>query len=146
MSATRPADSIALQVAELGDLIERQLIAALAPFDLTPAEFRILNVLSECGSCTAADIAMRTPIDPSFISRMVHRLAQKQLIARRRSRSDRRTVTLRATDSGKELLLQLVDPLAKLEHEVLHGLSDAERAATMSLAAAIRVNLESDED
>ena len=126
MTDPQPTDSLALKLADLGARLDQRLAAMLIPYNLTPAEFRILTVLVERGSTNAAEISDLTPIDPSFISRMVQRLAEKRLLSRRRSRTDRRTVSLRATKSGQALLTQLQEPIQQLEQEFIQGLTQSD--------------------
>ena len=127
MTDPQPTTSLALKLADLGARLDRRLAAMLIPYNLTPAEFRILTVLVERGSTNAAEISELTPIDPSFISRMVQRLAEKRLLSRRRSRADRRTVSLRPTKSGRALLAQLQEPIQQLEQEFVRGLSQPDQ-------------------
>lgn len=141
MQDERPTANLALRLADLGAQLDRRLATILTPYELTPAEFRILAVLVERGATNASEIATLTPIDPSFVSRMVQRLSEKRLLTRRRSRSDRRTVSLRPTDSGRELLAQLEQPMQNLEREVLHGLAEEERDQVAQSAEAMLGNL-----
>ena len=127
MTDPQPPASLALKLADLGARLDRRLAASLLPYNLTPAEFRILAVLVERGSANAAEISVLTPIDPSFVSRMVQRLAEKRLLSRRRSRTDRRTVSLRPTKSGQALLTQLQEPIQQLEQEFIQGLSQSDQ-------------------
>ena len=120
------SDSFAFQAAMLGALIERRLTATLAPYELTSSEFRVLVALEKLGPSTAADLAKLTPIDPSFISRTVQRLAERGFLARRRSRNDRRTIVLRPTQEALRVLAQVRQPLRQLDAEVVEGMSAKE--------------------
>ena len=130
------SDSFAFQASLVGALIERRLTATLAPFGLTSAEFRVLVALQKLGPSTAADLAKLTPIDPSFISRTVQKLAERGMLARRRSRNDRRAIVLRPTQGALQILAQVHQPLRQLDADILAGLStqELERAE-----AAVRV-------
>ena len=138
--AKRASDSLSLQIMELGAAIERRMASALSPFNVTPAEFRILAVLERRGPSTAAQVAKCTPIDPSFISRTVQRLAEKGLLSRRRSRTDRRTVTLRPSPEGDQLLEQLHEPMLELEADIVNGLSRSDLRTVSGVVDAMTSN------
>ena len=133
------SDSFAFQAALFGALIERRLSATLAPFELTSSEFRVLVALDKLGPSTAADLSKLTPIDPSFISRTVQKLAERGLLSRRRSRTDRRTIVLRPTRNALRILAQVHQPLGQLDAEIVAGMSaqevDRAEAAVQALLA-----------
>lgn len=108
---------------DLASAMERHWAESLAQFSLGTSEYRILRVCSELQRCTAVDIAARTPVDPSSISRIVHRLVNKGLLARRRSQTDRRLVTLRLTEDGEELMDELSQHLLDLQNLITKNLT-----------------------
>lgn len=138
--AWRHKESYAFQAALLGALLERRLSAMLAPIGLTTAEFRILVALDTLGPSTAAALAKLTPIDPSFISRTVQRLAERGLLARRRSRNDRRTILLRPTPEAMDLLERCKQPLRELDAQVLAGVGAQELRCGKELLARTLAN------
>ncbi len=123
-----------LRVWDLAALVEKDWAERLAPYSLAPNDFRVLAVCMELERCTAVEIAARAPVDPSSISRIVHRLVLRDLLSRRRSQVDRRLVTLRLTKVGMELM-------EKLHHSLwdLHVLltSDLSKKAKSSLESSI---------
>lgn len=122
MRERTPAPWFSIRVADLGLLAERHCAVVLAPYDISPVEYRVLYLLAERGSSAATDLAPHLPIDPSYISRTVQRLFEKKLVARRRGRSDRRIVTLRATNAGRELLLAVAESLQETDGELTRGI------------------------
>ena len=142
MPENRPSDSLPVILSDLGVLVNRRWTAVLAPFNISPVEFRLLFILVERGPCTAVEIGGMVPTDASFISRMVQRLAEKDLLARRRSRTDRRVVTLRATDKGFKLLDQLAQPLMDMQAELVAGIPAAQLRQTMAAIPLILANLD----
>lgn len=122
-SPKRPSDSLPLLISDLASAVEREWASQLDPYGLGPAEFRILAICMEEPNCTATRIAMLAPVDPSSISRTVQRLVEKNLIARRRSQSDRRLVALNLTDNGVEMVLQLAEILQTLENRLVMSMS-----------------------
>lgn len=146
MSKPPSSSSLPARVADLGVLINRRWSAVLAIYDITLAEYRLLSVVVERGSCTAVEIAAVVPIDPSFISRTIQRLATKQLLGRRRSRIDRRIVTLRPTEEGRALVRRLEEPVQDMERGLVQGISVSRLRQAGSVISTILANLESTGD
>ena len=110
------------QISDLGTLVERRLAEVLEPFGVSPGEYRVLLILLERGPMNAAGIIPHVTLEQSLVSRTVQRLYEKGLVSRRRSRTDRRNVTLRATEAGAELAEEPVRPLQELEDELTRGI------------------------
>jgi len=72
-------------------------------FGLTEQQWRVLRVLWEHNDIAFGDLAELTLIPaPSFVG-VVDRLGRQGLVARRRSKADRRNVFVHATAKGREL-------------------------------------------
>lgn len=128
-----------LRMSDLGILVERRLAETLEPYGISPGEYRVLLILLESGPMTAAEIVPQIILEQSLVSRTVQRLYEKGLLSRRRSRTDRRSVTLRATEAGAELAEELVRPLRELEEELTRGIPGGRLAqATRVIEAMIR--------
>ena len=143
LSETPISRSLPVELANLGILVERGLEELLEPYEIGLSEFRVLVALVEQGPSTAVEIAALVPSDSSFISRMVQRLVGKRLLSRRRMPSDRRTVELRATDSGRALVTATRQPLERFEGELLRSVPQTIREDAGAGIAAILANLES---
>lgn len=72
--------------------------------EVTLPQFRVLVVLSVRGAQRPGDLAADLVVEPSTATRMCDRLVRKDLIARRHSTQDRRTVVVELTDSGQKLV------------------------------------------
>ncbi len=131
-----------VRLSDLGVLLNRHWTAVLAPYGIVPMEFRLLSVLVQRGTGTAVEIAAVLPTDASFISRMVQRLAEKQMLARRRSSSDRRIVTLRPTEAGHELVRRLARRVQDMERDLVRGIPADELSRAGEAISAMIKNLE----
>lgn len=78
-----------------------------SPFSL--AEVRILYELAHRGQLTASTLAKELALDPGYLSRIVRRLRQHDLIAAEASVSDRRQRLLTLTPHGRETFAPLQD-------------------------------------
>ncbi len=131
---------ISWQVSDLGTLVERRLAETLEPFGVTPGEYRVLLVLMERGPMTASEVAPHVTLEQSLVSRTVQRLYEKGLVSRRRSRTDRRNVTLRATEAGAELAGKLEQPLQELDEELTRGIPGGRLAQATRVIEAMTRN------
>lgn len=124
---------------DLASALEKIWAGLLSPHSIAPSEFRVLAVCYELTSCTAVEIAARAPVDPSSISRIVHRLVQRGLLSRRRSQTDRRLVTLRLTGDGIELMQKLDRSLQDVENDLGRHLNQREfRSFAVSVSKLLK--------
>ena len=70
-----------------------------------PAQLSALSVLVFLGEKTVGELAALEQVRPPTMSRIVDGLAQKKLVERVGSSSDRRAVRITATPAGRKLLL-----------------------------------------
>jgi DNA-binding MarR family transcriptional regulator len=92
----------------------------------------LLNVV-ENGEVTATSIGRDVHLSPSTVVGILDRLEEKGLIARQRSREDRRQVCVTATQAGSELARVAPSPLQQTLARALNELPELEQA-TIALA------------
>ena len=139
----RLADNpILLLISDLGVLTERRLTAMLAARDLSTGEYRLLRTLSQMGPMPPSEVIPHITLEQSLISRTAQRLFEKRLISRRRSRTDRRSVTLTATPDGVELVRDLEQALQSLADELTQGIPRQRLQQVTQAITAMLGNLE----
>ena len=121
-----------LKLMDLSQVLENLVEAELADWEILIVELRVLAVCAAHPGITAAGISGTIPVEPPALSRLVHRLVQKGLLYRNRSRIDRREVRLRATSDGLTLLKECQIQVAQSTSEFLRPLSKAQQASLMS--------------
>lgn len=109
-------------------------MAALG-FDLTSVQYAALSTLARHPGIDQATLAGMIAYDRVTIGGVVDRLVAKGLVARITSARDRRARELALTDSGSALLERVHPEVLAIQPAILSGLSDAERALFMTLAA-----------
>ncbi len=134
--------TLPLQLADVGLLVERRWAAVLVSSGISPSEYRVLVTLVEQGPMNPVDVGSRVTLEQSLISRTAQRLYEKQLITRRRSRTDRRNVTLRVTREGEELARQLEQPLRELAEDLARGIPPDRFQQAVEVIAAILDSLD----
>jgi DNA-binding MarR family transcriptional regulator len=93
----------------------------LAKRHLSIAMWRVLAVLSNDGGQRQIDVAEKTSIDASTLSRVVTRLVRMGLVTRTRSASNSREVVVRLTPKGASVLVQAIPNAIKLERTAVTG-------------------------
>jgi DNA-binding MarR family transcriptional regulator len=94
----------------------------LARHQLSIAMWRILAVLDDDDGQRQIDLAGRTSIDVSTLSRVVTRLVRMGLVTRARSATNNREVAVRLTPKGAAVVARVVPHAIALERIAIAGL------------------------
>src|SRR5690348_4900266 len=97
----------------------------LAEIDLSPAQYRVLGVLSD-GPEGASRVARNLAISKPSVTGVVDGLVTRGLIDRREHPGDRRRVALTLTDAGRSLLVTADELLERRFDEILAYADDGE--------------------
>lgn len=105
--------------------------------DLTAPQFATLAVLARAPGIDQATLAGLIAHDRPTIGGVVERLEAKGLVTRHRNEKDRRAKVLALTEEGAALLQTLLPNVREIQPDILPGLSEAERAEFVRLAAKV---------
>ena len=120
----------------------RSLGRELAPSNITPVEWAILEVCGRDEANTPTGLARLIPVDQAAISRQLDKLKDKGFIQRRRSRTDRRSVRVELTQVGRELVASLTPLVEANNAKHWGGMSDEEQAALINTIQTMLKNAE----
>jgi MarR family transcriptional regulator, multiple antibiotic resistance protein MarR len=84
-------------------LKDRIIDTHMEPYGITAAQFKVLIIMAQFAVDTPAELCRHLSLDSGSMTRMLDRLEQKDLLARRRSEADRRQVQLVLTPEGQKL-------------------------------------------
>jgi DNA-binding MarR family transcriptional regulator len=108
---------------------------AAADEEITPVQFGAMCAVRAFPGVDQATIASMIAYDRVTIGGVLDRLEQKSLLTRQVKSTDKRAKVVFLTAKGQKLL-QKLDPLvAKLQEDVLPGLSASEKKQLMALVA-----------
>lgn len=93
----------------------------LARHRLSIAMWRVLAVLANDDGQRQIDVAARTSIDVSTLSRVVTRLVKMGLVTRTRSATNNREVVVRLTPKGASMLARVIPHAIALERTAIAG-------------------------
>jgi DNA-binding MarR family transcriptional regulator/N-acetylglutamate synthase-like GNAT family acetyltransferase len=106
-----------------------------SPFSL--AKVRVLYELAHRPQSTASELARDLGLDPGYLSRILQRFAQRDLLERRRSERDGRETILQLTNAGREAFAPLDRGAREQVIALLQGLSEPEQARLVRALAQI---------
>jgi len=110
------------------------------PFALTAQQYNMLRVLKARHPRTlpTLELAQRLVSRAPDITRMLDKLEERGLVARERSKDDRRSVHVAITAAGLALVEQLHKPLSECQTRQLGHLSDSDLQRLIELLRAAR--------
>lgn len=106
-----------------------------AGLDLTPIQFSALDALASLPGIDQARLAKTIGKDKATIGAVVDRLVTKGLVLREVSPRDKRARVLVLSEAGAALIAEVSPTVTALQRQILPGLSEAEYAQFIALAA-----------
>ena len=134
---TKQADEvhggIGYWVGSLASAFRKGLADELEPFDVSPAQWAILEACYMGKANTPSGLAQIIPVDTAAISRQLDKLKDKGLIQRRRSARDRRSIRVGLTEASRELVPKLIPFVQANNAKLLAGIAEEDCAALTSI-------------
>jgi DNA-binding MarR family transcriptional regulator len=106
---------------------------SMSPGGLRPRHLIALKLLSEHGPASQQGLADALSLDPSNVVGLLNELEERELITRRRDRSDRRRHIVELTNLGEDELALAYTRLSHVEDDLLNALSAEERTTLYDL-------------
>jgi DNA-binding MarR family transcriptional regulator len=123
----------AVLIARVARLVRSRLDAALGPSDLRQRQLVALSYLRDHGPARQQALAQSLCMDASSLVCLLNDLEDRDLVARRRDREDRRRGILELTDHGRRAMAEVDAALVEIDAELLLDLDESERAELRSL-------------
>ena len=119
-----------------------ELAATMTPYGITPVQYNVLRILrgSHPERLTCSALGQRLLDRTPDVTRLLNRLARRNLIARARAEHDRRVVEVGITDEGLALLDRMHDDIAAVEHRLMHHLTADDHRHLIGLLERIRAD------
>jgi DNA-binding MarR family transcriptional regulator len=127
----------AFLLTQLGTHAARRFGERIAPLGITPPHAGILRMIATIPECSQQQLAERLGILPSRMVILIDELAEKGLVERRRSVSDRRNYELHLTRTGKQALEKMFRLASEHEADLLTALTADERATLARLCQKV---------
>ena len=113
-----------------------------AGYDLTVDQWLILKKLSDQdGAFTQTELAQSLTKDNASITRTIDLMVKKKLLKRQRKASDRRAYELALTESGSQVVAELLPIVKQIREKALEDLSTSELEQVRQTLQHIQENL-----
>jgi len=120
-------------IEHLARMGRRAYEGAMTPGGLRPRHLIALKLLSEQGPQSQQGLADALSLDPSNVVGLLNELEERDLVVRRRDRSDRRRHIVELSPAGEDELAAAYVRLSDVEDELFGALSAAERSVLHGL-------------
>ncbi len=120
-------------LSRLMNLLNLQLLKYLRMRKLTIGQFRVLQFIEQFDGATINEISADCVIEQSVVSRIVDQLEQRQLVNRKKSRSNARYVQVFMTAKGRATIAELDRAARKIAAHAASELSSSEYEQLVSL-------------
>jgi DNA-binding MarR family transcriptional regulator len=121
------------------DRLQIEFERLFRPFGLTAPQYNVLRILRGADEpLPVLEIASRTITVVPGTTGLVDRLEKLGFVARRRCTRDRRVIYVEITDTGREVLERLDEPLLQLHRKLLGHLTQAELRELIRLLEKVR--------
>jgi DNA-binding MarR family transcriptional regulator len=135
-------ESAFLELLRTTDILSRRLSQTLKTEELSLTQYSALRILRGAPSgLSCGEVADRLIAREPDITRLLDRLEKRGLISRSRETKDRRTVVVRMTSAGLDLVGRLDGPVQAVHREQLGHLGEKRLKELSKLLTACRDRL-----
>ncbi len=117
---------VAYMVGRLDRALRHQFRRVLEPLGLTLGQYTALSVFCSSGRLSNAKLAERTMVSPQAANELIKGMEKSGWIVRKPDPNHGRIIQISLTKEGKQLLTRCNKVIAKMEREMLKGLSKKE--------------------
>src|SRR3546814_10966504 len=136
-----PEQNVGFLMGDVARLIRRNFTQRAAAHGLSLAQWRALAFLARQQGVNQVTLADRLEIQPITLARLIDRLQEAGLVARRPDPDDRRAFLLYLTDAAQPLIEQMRRYGADTRAAALAGLPGEDRAALLRALQPMKQNL-----
>lgn len=141
---TRPFRSTAqeatLAILRTADVLRRRVGEVVEAEGLTPQQYNVLRILrgSHPDPLSVSDVGERLIERTPGVTRLIDRLAEKELVRRARCADDRRMVHCWITEQGLAILARLDEPMDEADEALAGPLDEREVRHLVALLDRVR--------
>jgi DNA-binding MarR family transcriptional regulator len=136
--------SLDLFYSRAGHLIRRlnQISVAIfleetAALGLTTVQYAALNIIERKPGIDQVTLSSMVAFDKTTLVKVLNRLVEKGLVARKLSSSDRRRHELTATPQGREIIRKIIPMIDRSEQRILAPLNSGDRRKFLEISSRL---------
>lgn len=111
-------DYICFKLAKVMRKMQRYYETSLAPFEITPVQFYVLNALWTTDGMKFKDLAKSVSLDGSTLTGILDRMERGGFVERRDDPEDRRSLLVYLTKKAKEIGPSLISLAESLDRDI----------------------------
>ena len=123
---------------QVEQLIRRTLGECLLASELTAGQYMVLHLIARHDPISSADLARKTMMTAQSMGEFIRALEGKKLIERHSTQSNKRTMLISPTVSGRKTLARCESRIDEAEREFFSCISDEEVARLRLLMHRVR--------
>jgi DNA-binding MarR family transcriptional regulator len=139
------SDTLGFLISDVSRLMRRRFDERARRIGVSSAQWRTLITLFRHEGLNQGGLADLLEVEPITLCRMIDRLEEVALVARRRDPADRRAWLIFLTDKARPIIDELRALADELFVDALEGIDDPTRDAMFATLNAIRANLSKEE-
>jgi len=141
-ASTMPSDTnVGRLISRVRHALMLSVDARLLPLGLTAAQWSVVVYLAEQIASTPAELASLLNYDRGAMTRLIDRLESKGFVVRSPNRTDRRSVTLALTATGRAAYPEIRPLIVDVLNELLRGFTATEVSQLESLLGRMLANV-----
>src|SRR4051794_35621621 len=125
----KPTESLAVGVAQLSRMFDRELRGALMPTGVLPGQLPVLLALYDRDAPTQAELARGLAVEQPTMASTLARMERDGLSERRAGEGDGRRARVHLTERSRALRVPLIDAARGVNRRAVRGLSAEQRQA-----------------
>jgi len=134
----KPTDCIFFQLTKASQNAIRFFSQRVAPLGVTAVQALVLLFLFDQDGITSKELGERAQLDSATLTGIIDRLEAQKLVVRAGHPDDRRAISVRLTDAGRDIAAKLSVLSEEANREFLHDLPSEDQQALRSLLSVVR--------
>lgn len=127
-------------------MFQKALLAEIKDTGLTSGRPKVLDYLRNHDGAVQKEIASVCNIDPATLTSVLLGMENKNLIVRKMSEGNRRSLYVYLTKTGKELAERVAAEFSKIEANAFSGFTDQEKETLIALLRKVSKNMNHEGD
>lgn len=134
----KPTDCIFFQLAKASQNSVRFWAQRVAPLGVTAAQAMVMLFLFDEDSITSKELGERAQLDSATLTGIIDRLEAQGFVVRAEHPDDRRAISVRLTEAGRQTAARIERLSEEANREFLRSLSPEDERSLRGLLSAIR--------
>jgi len=141
---SQPEEELYLSLIRTADMLSRHVSGLLKSVGISHAQYNVMRILRGAGAegLPCGEISSRLITRDPDVTRLLDRLAKRELVERGRSTGDRRVVSAKITEAGLALLADLDKPVLKIHKDQFGFMAEAEVQRMLEQLEKVRERLD----